>query len=150
MTETLYHDSVVLCCVATERAIHSRQTRPGAHDKLGAPRLGAHERGIMLRQTLYSGKKKKEKKGPPGIGVSHFQYQYSISLGPKTTLSTGTQLSIPVLTCDFCKNGRFASFHSEFPSKTQNQPQINHKTHLIPTNNISNKIFHTQLKQRGS
>ena len=137
------------CCVA------SRQRGPSTHDRPGRARTTnlAHQGWARTKEVLCCDKLcivVKKKKGPSGIGVSHFQYQYSISLGPKTTLSTGTQLSIPVLTCDFCKNGRFASFHSEFPSKTQNQPQINYKTHLIPTNNISNKIFHTQLKQRGT
>ena len=47
---------------------------------------------------------------------------------------------------------RFGPFHRKFPSKpkpTQPKLKINHKTHLIPTNNISNRIFPIQLKQRG-
>ena len=43
---------------------------------------------------------------------------------------------------------RFDPFHRKFPSNpklTQPKLKINHKTHLIPTNNISNRIFPTQL-----
>ena len=41
----------------------------------------------------------------------------------------------------------FGPFHRKFPSKpkpTQSKLKINHKTHLIPTNNTSNRIFPTQ------
>ena len=46
----------------------------------------------------------------------------------------------------------FGHFHRKFPSKqkpTQTKLKINHKTHLTPTNNISVRIFPTQLRQRG-
>ena len=46
-TETLCHDSVALCCVTIEKAMRAQQTKPGAYDKVGAPRLGANYRGIM-------------------------------------------------------------------------------------------------------
>ena len=45
----------------------------------------------------------------------------------------------------------FGHFHRKFSSKqkpTQPKLKINHKTHLIPTNNTSNRIFPTQLRQR--
>ena len=54
-TETLCRNNVALHCVATEKAMRMRQTRPSAHDKAGAPRLGAHDRGILSLQTSYSG-----------------------------------------------------------------------------------------------
>ena len=41
---------------------------------------------------------------------------------------------------------RFGLFHQKFPSKskpTQPKLKINHKTHLIPTNNTSKHQFHT-------
>ena len=47
---------------------------------------------------------------------------------------------------------RFGLFHRKFLSKpkpTLPKLKINHKTHLIPTNNISNRIFPTQLRQKG-
>ena len=46
-TEMLCHGSVVLCCVETKKAMRARQTKPSAHDKAGAPRMGVHNRGIM-------------------------------------------------------------------------------------------------------
>ena len=69
--------------------MRAQQTRSGAHDRANAPRLGMHDRGILSRQTSYSGKKKK-KKGPPRIRVSqkllrtlshrsHIEYIFSIS-----------------------------------------------------------------------
>ena len=48
-TERLCRDYVALHWVVTEKAMHTRQTRPGAHDKVGAPRLGVHDRGILSR-----------------------------------------------------------------------------------------------------
>ena len=80
--ETLCRDSVALCCIATEKAMHARQTRLGAHDKAGAPRLGVHDKGIpsqqifLCRDRLFTMAKKKKKKRPPGIGASHL-----VSLG---------------------------------------------------------------------
>ena len=47
-TETLYRDSVDLRCVVTEKAMRAQQTRSSAHDKASAPRLGAHDRGILI------------------------------------------------------------------------------------------------------
>ena len=41
---------------------------------------------------------------------------------------------------------RFDPFHRKFPSKPK--LKINHNTHLILTNNISNRIFPTQLRQK--
>ena len=42
------------CGVVLRRDIedHVRQTKPGSHDKAGAPRLGPHDRGIILRQRF--------------------------------------------------------------------------------------------------
>ena len=48
-TETLCHDSVVLRCIATDKTMRTQQARPGAHDKVGPPRLSAHDKGILLR-----------------------------------------------------------------------------------------------------
>ena len=72
--ETLCRDSVALCCIATEKAMHARQTRLGAHDKAGAPRLGVHDKGIpsqqifLCRDRLFTMVKKKKKKDPLGLG----------------------------------------------------------------------------------
>ena len=46
-TETLFRDSVALCCAAIEKTMRTRQTRPSTHNKAGAPRLGAHDKGIL-------------------------------------------------------------------------------------------------------
>ena len=46
---------------------------------------------------------------------------------------------------------RFGHFHLKFPSKpksTQSKLKITQKTHLIATNNTSNRIFPTQLRQK--
>ena len=74
-TETLYHDSVTLCCVVMEKTmcarqtkLGDRQTKSGTHDRAGALRLGMHDRGILLLQTSYSGQEKKKKKDPLGLG----------------------------------------------------------------------------------
>ena len=69
-TRTLCRDSVALRCVVTKKAMSARQTRPGAHDKAGAPRLCAYDRDILLQQTSYNGqkRKKKKKKDPLGLG----------------------------------------------------------------------------------
>ena len=63
------HDSVASCCVATEEAMRTWHTRPGARDKLGqacttglgcARQRCGREKGIMSRQRiLYRDKKKK-------------------------------------------------------------------------------------------
>ena len=72
-TDTLCHDSVALCYVTTEKAICERQTRPGAHDKAGTPRLGAHDKVIMSQQRflyrdrLHTVVKKEKKKDPLGL-----------------------------------------------------------------------------------
>ena len=36
------HDSVALCCVAIEEAMHARQTRPGAYDRPWARTIEVH------------------------------------------------------------------------------------------------------------
>ena len=46
-TETLYRDSVALCCIVTKKAMRERPTRTGAHNKASSPRLGEHDRGIL-------------------------------------------------------------------------------------------------------
>ena len=46
---------------------------------------------------------------------------------------------------------RFDPFQRKFPSKpkpTKPKFKINHKTHFIPTNNIYNRIFPIQLRQK--
>ena len=48
-TETLCRYSVALRCIATDKAMRAQQARPGAHDKVGPPRLSSHDRGILLR-----------------------------------------------------------------------------------------------------
>ena len=37
-TETLCHDSVALCCVATEKAMRAQQTKLSTHKKAGHAR----------------------------------------------------------------------------------------------------------------
>ena len=54
VTETLCRDSVALHCVMTEKAMWSN--RPGW---VRTTRLGAHDIGILSRQTSYNGIKKK-------------------------------------------------------------------------------------------
>ena len=63
------YDSVVSGCVATEEAMHERQTKPGAHDK-GARATGefCHDREFSIATDLDSDKKKQKK--IPGFGVS--------------------------------------------------------------------------------
>ena len=58
--ETLCRDSVALRCITTKKVMLPQQTRPGVHDKAGAPRLGVHDKGILSRQTSYGGKKEKK------------------------------------------------------------------------------------------
>ena len=45
--EILCRNSVALRYVVTEKVMRARQTKPGAYDKAGAPRLGADDRGIL-------------------------------------------------------------------------------------------------------
>ena len=67
-TDTLYRDSVTLCCVATENATRARQTRSDAHDKARRTKAGHSRQSYYVateislsRQTSYNSKKKKKK-----------------------------------------------------------------------------------------
>ena len=62
---------------ATEQARCARlqRTRSGAHDKVGAPKLSAQDRGILSRQRFLCRDRlltvvKKKNQGPHGIGPS--------------------------------------------------------------------------------
>ena len=78
VTDTLCHDRMALCCVATKKARSVRQTRLCVHvsDRPGRvrmKRLGAHDRGILSRQRFLCRDRLhimvKKKKGLLGIGV---------------------------------------------------------------------------------
>ena len=69
VTETLCRNSVALRCIATEKAcVHDRPSQ------VRTTRLGAHDRGILLRLGfLYRDSLLRvvKKKGPLGIAASH-------------------------------------------------------------------------------
>ena len=73
----LHRNNVALHYVTTEKATHARQTRSGGLNKASAPRLGAHDRGIMSRERfLYHDREKKKRL--PGIEASQVLYEDNV------------------------------------------------------------------------